>query len=99
MPKITIATTITIASSFHPIPAMSRSPDDMRTTFLLGIRIGPSIRPQESNEIWTSSRHLADFLRPSRVERVIDQRLHPLDETHRMGQAGVDVEGRFIFPA
>src|SRR5215213_11096613 len=99
MPKITIATTITTTSSFHPIPAISRTPGDMRTTCLLGIRLGPSLRPPKTNEIWTSSHHLADFLRPSRVERVIDQRLHPLNKAHRMGQAGVDVEGRFIFPA
>ena len=66
MPMMTIATTMMTASSFHPIPAMSRP--------------------------------LADFLRPDQVERVIDQRLHPLDETHCMGQAGVNVKRRFILP-
>ena len=44
------------------------------------------------------SRLLADFLCPRQVERVIDQGLHALDETHRMGQVGVNLECRFILP-
>jgi hypothetical protein len=63
MPMMTIDTTITTASSFHPIPAMSRP--------------------------------LVEFLRPRKVERMIDQRLHALDEFHCMGQTGVNVECRF----
>jgi hypothetical protein len=46
-----------------------------------------------------SSRRLADYLRSRRVERVIYQRLHAFDETDRMGQAGVNIECRFILPA
>ncbi len=43
--------------------------------------------------------HLADLLRTSQVERVIDKRLYALDEAHCMGQIGVNVKRRFILPA
>ena len=39
-----------------------------------------------------------DEPRPRHVERVIDQSLHPFDETHRMRQARVMVECRFVYP-
>src|SRR4051794_37745488 len=98
MPMMTMATRIMTASSFHPIPAIARPPDAMRKTCLPGIQSGQSIRPSKTDGIWTSSLYLADFLRPGRVERVIDQRLHALNETHRMRQAGVDVKCRLILP-
>jgi hypothetical protein len=42
---------------------------------------------------------LADTLRTGDVQSVADQWLHPLDEPHRVGQAGVTLERRFIRPA
>lgn len=36
---------------------------------------------------------------PRHIERVIDQSLHPFDETYRMRQARVMVECSFVYPA
>ena len=36
---------------------------------------------------------------PRHIERVVDESLDTFDETHRVRQAGVMVEGRFVDPA
>src|SRR6185503_17572256 len=38
------------------------------------------------------------LLRPEYVERVVDQRLHDLEEAHGVRQFGVALEGLFILP-
>jgi len=57
------------------------------------------ILPRSDTRIRASVRRRArspDEPRPRHIERVIDQSLHPFDETHRMRQARVMVECSFV---
>src|SRR5215467_6813874 len=55
----------------------------------------PCRRPRSrSRRSWP----LADLLRERDLERVVDQRLHALDEAHRVRQPRMSLECRFIPP-
>jgi hypothetical protein len=68
-------------------------PDDPRLASLVGSApdVAPLIRATADN--------LLHHPRPRRLEGMIDQRRHGLDEPHGVGKRGVQVEGGFVDPA